>query len=198
MPLEFCWEHRNCTKTDCRVRETGTIFCWRLARVERLCHPDNCAACTYKANWLAGKYDLQAFIASNDRRAGQRYVTRVLAIDDEPNFLAVLEDSITDEGYRCMSAVDGEEGLFFARETLPDIILVDNMAPEAVREAVALVGELSGGAIEVEVSGGVYLGNVAQYAACGVDYIAVGAVTHSAPALDIGLDVEAHPRPEAT
>jgi CheY-like chemotaxis protein len=129
MDFEFCWDHRDCTKTDCPVRRTGTVFCWRMARVERLCHPDNCAACSYKANWFANRYDLQAFIASHDRRKGERYITRVLAIDDEPNFLDVLEDSITDVGYRCMTAIDGEEGLFFARETLPDIILTDVVMP---------------------------------------------------------------------
>jgi twitching motility two-component system response regulator PilH len=126
--LEFCWQHRNCEK-DCVVRRTGTIFCWRLARVERLCHPDNCAACSYKQNWFAHQYDLQKFIAKHDRRKGERPVTRVLAIDDEPNFLSVVEDSVLDEGYNCLTAIDGEEGLFFAQETIPDIILTDIVMP---------------------------------------------------------------------
>jgi nicotinate-nucleotide pyrophosphorylase (carboxylating) len=68
-----------------------------------------------------------------------------------------------------------------------DLVLLDNMDPAGVAAAVAAVG----GAVPLEVSGGVTLDNVAAYAATGVQYIAVGAITHSAPALDIGLDLEA-------
>lgn len=68
-----------------------------------------------------------------------------------------------------------------------DVILVDNMEPSQVAEAVALVGHR----VPVEVSGGVTLDNVASFAAAGAELIAVGALTHSAPALDIGLDLEA-------
>lgn len=65
-------------------------------------------------------------------------------------------------------------------------ILLDNMSPEVVAQAVALVA----GAVPLEVSGGVTLEDVAAYAEAGPDYISVGAITHSAPALDIGLDLE--------
>ena len=68
-----------------------------------------------------------------------------------------------------------------------DMVLVDNMAPAQVAEAVALVS----GAVPVEVSGGVTLDTVAAYAAAGADLISVGALTHSAPVLDIGLDLVA-------
>jgi len=63
--------------------------------------------------------------------------------------------------------------------------LVDNMSPSEVQKAVAL-GE---GKVKIEVSGGVRLETVAEYAESGADFISVGALTHSAPALDIGLDV---------
>lgn len=66
-----------------------------------------------------------------------------------------------------------------------DLVLCDNMAPETVRACVALVA----GRALVEVSGGVTLETVAAYADAGADLISVGAITHSAPALDIGLDV---------
>jgi CheY-like chemotaxis protein len=127
--FEFCWEHNGCTK-ECIVRETGTVFCWRLAREERLCHPENCAACAYKQKWFARDYDLQAFLAENDRRAGKRSAQRVLAVDDEPNFLSIMSDSIRDRGYNCLGAVDGEEGLFFAQETIPDLIVTDIVMPK--------------------------------------------------------------------
>ena len=67
-----------------------------------------------------------------------------------------------------------------------DIILVDNMTPAEVAKAVAIAG----GAVPIEVSGGVSLDTVAAYAAAGADLISVGALTHSAPVLDIGLDLE--------
>lgn len=67
-----------------------------------------------------------------------------------------------------------------------DIILLDNMSTENLRTA---VGMIAGRAV-VEASGGVDLGTIAEIAATGVDVISVGALTHSAPALDIGLDFE--------
>lgn len=66
------------------------------------------------------------------------------------------------------------------------MILVDNFTPDDVHEAVRLVG----GRVPVEVSGGVRLENVRAYADAGPDYIAVGALTHSAPAVDISLEIE--------
>ncbi len=67
----------------------------------------------------------------------------------------------------------------------PDRVMLDNMTPEQVKEAVALVD----GRVEVEVSGGVTLDNVSAYAAAGPDFISVGALTQSAPALDLSLEV---------
>jgi len=66
-----------------------------------------------------------------------------------------------------------------------ELVLLDNMTPEEVAAAVDLVA----GRCIVEVSGGVNLDNVAAYAAAGPDLISVGAITHSAPILDIGLDL---------
>jgi nicotinate-nucleotide pyrophosphorylase (carboxylating) len=62
-------------------------------------------------------------------------------------------------------------------------ILLDNMAPAELREAV----ELAGGRAELEASGGITLDTVRAVAETGVDYISVGALTHSAPALDVSL-----------
>ena len=68
------------------------------------------------------------------------------------------------------------------------LILVDNMALADIEEAVARARRAGA---KVEASGGITLANARSVAECGVDYIAVGALTHSAPALDIGLDWEA-------
>ncbi|HYM56329.1 MAG TPA: nicotinate-nucleotide diphosphorylase (carboxylating), partial [Solirubrobacteraceae bacterium] len=62
-------------------------------------------------------------------------------------------------------------------------ILLDNMAPPELREAV----EIAGGRAELEASGGITLDTVRAAAETGVDYISVGALTHSAPALDVSL-----------
>jgi nicotinate-nucleotide pyrophosphorylase (carboxylating) len=62
-------------------------------------------------------------------------------------------------------------------------ILLDNMGPERLREAV----ELTAGRAELEASGGVTLETVGEIAAAGVDFVSVGALTHSAPALDLSL-----------
>jgi nicotinate-nucleotide pyrophosphorylase (carboxylating) len=65
-------------------------------------------------------------------------------------------------------------------------ILLDNMPPEQMREAVRLVG----GRAELEASGGITLDNVRAIAETGVDFVSVGALTHSAPALDLSLLLE--------
>jgi nicotinate-nucleotide pyrophosphorylase (carboxylating) len=64
-------------------------------------------------------------------------------------------------------------------------LLLDNMAPDLLRDAVALVA----GRARTEASGGVTLDSVGAIAATGVDFISVGALTHSAPTLDIALEV---------
>jgi nicotinate-nucleotide pyrophosphorylase (carboxylating) len=67
-----------------------------------------------------------------------------------------------------------------------DVILLDNMNPAEMREAVAL-GKKKG--VKFEASGGVNLKNIRQIAATGVDYVSVGALTHSAPAVDLSLEL---------
>jgi nicotinate-nucleotide pyrophosphorylase (carboxylating) len=68
----------------------------------------------------------------------------------------------------------------------PDAVLLDNMTPELLAEAVRIVA----GHAVTEASGGVSIETVRKIAATGVDLISVGALTHSAPNLDVGLDFE--------
>ena len=70
-----------------------------------------------------------------------------------------------------------------------DSLLLDNMIPDEAARLVALARQLRHGCV-LEISGGVTLENVSAYAAAGADYIAVGALTHSAPAADLSLLVE--------
>ncbi|CAN5235281.1 carboxylating nicotinate-nucleotide diphosphorylase [soil metagenome] len=67
-----------------------------------------------------------------------------------------------------------------------DLVLLDNMGPERLREAVGLCREHG---VLTEASGGLTLGGARAVAQTGVDYLAVGALTHSAPVLDLGVDL---------
>ena len=70
-----------------------------------------------------------------------------------------------------------------------DRLLLDNMSPVELREAVA-VARRSGDGPELEASGGIDLVNVREIAETGVDYVSVGALTHSAPALDLSMTID--------
>lgn len=99
-------------------------------------------------------------------RAARAAAPHTLRIEVEADTLAQVEEAVTAGA---------------------DIILLDNMDPLTVRRAV----EQAAGRCLLEASGGINMNNIAAYAAAGVDYISLGQLTHSAPALDIGLDLTA-------
>ena len=73
----------------------------------------------------------------------------------------------------------------------PDVILLDNMSPSLVRQAVGELRKHSAPKkIRTEASGGITLENVREFAEAGVDWISVGALTHSAPAVDLSFEIE--------
>ena len=80
--------------------------------------------------------------------------------------------------------VDSIDQLKEAITLKPDLILLDNMSTDQCSEAVSITN----GLVKLEASGGITITNAKAYAATGVDYLAIGSLTHSAPALDIGLD----------
>ncbi|WP_018266103.1 carboxylating nicotinate-nucleotide diphosphorylase [Methylosinus sp. LW4] len=98
-------------------------------------------------------------------RAAKAFAGHMVKIEIEVDTLAQLEEVLA-------------EGA--------DIVLLDNMALDSLRAAVALIG----GAMRAEASGGVTLETIAAIAETGVDLISVGALTHSAKTLDLGLDIE--------
>ena len=67
-----------------------------------------------------------------------------------------------------------------------DRIMLDNYKPEEIVKALALID----GRVETEASGGIHFENIESYAATGVDYISIGALTHHAVSLDISLKAE--------
>jgi len=80
--------------------------------------------------------------------------------------------------------VDSIDQLKEAITLKPDLILLDNMSTDQCSQAVSITA----GLVKLEASGGIAINNAKTYAATGVDYLAIGSLTHSAPALDIGLD----------
>ena len=112
---------------------------------------------------------------------------KILIVDDEPLNLATIEAFLAGDGYELHFAADGLEACAQAEVVQPDLILLDNMSPALCAEAVKLVD----GATALEASGGISLDNAKAYADSGVDFIAIGALTHSAAVLDIGLDLRA-------
>ena len=80
--------------------------------------------------------------------------------------------------------VDSIDQLKEAIKLKPDLILLDNMSADQCSQAVSI----SNGLVKLEASGGIAINNAKTYAATGVDYLAIGSLTHSAPVLDIGLD----------
>ncbi len=88
--------------------------------------------------------------------------------------------------------VDSLDQLREVSSQSPDLVLLDNMNPDQCREAVIFVD----GRFKLEASGGITLENARAYAESGVDYLAIGALTHSAPVLDIGLDMHLETRSE--
>jgi nicotinate-nucleotide pyrophosphorylase (carboxylating) len=94
--------------------------------------------------------------------------------NDKPSIEVELEADRLDQVHEFL-ALDGV-----------DHILLDNMSLDELREAVVMRGERA--TPKFEASGGVTLETIRDIAATGVDFISVGALTHSAPALDIGLD----------
>ncbi len=87
--------------------------------------------------------------------------------------------------------VTNPDELHVALASRPDTILLDNMTPSQARAAVDEIRRTDPGRkIRIEASGGITLSNVRQFAEAGVDWISVGALTHSAPAVDLSFEIE--------
>jgi len=87
---------------------------------------------------------------------------------------------------------DSLEQCIEALDAGADAVLLDNMTPDEVRACVAAAEVRQGGMVRrtlLEVSGGITLATIASYAGTGADMISVGAITNSAPVLDLGLDL---------
>lgn len=89
-------------------------------------------------------------------------------------------------GVRVEVEVESVEAASEALEAGADVIMLDNMAVGDMRRVVEIVA----GRALMEASGGITVANAADVARSGVDFISIGALTHSAPALDLSLEIE--------
>ena len=114
------------------------------------------------------------------------------AVRQTRDFLAKAGSSLPTNDLIVEIEVDSLQQLTKALSAHPDIVLLDNMSCNLLREAVQLRNRLAP-QVQLEASGGVELQTVSQIAATGIDRISTGQLTHSARALDIGLDWQATP-----
>lgn len=113
---------------------------------------------------------------------------RILAGFDGPNAISRAVNACREMYPRLEIEVEADtlEQVEDATDAGADIILLDNMSTDEMAAAVTC----NGGRSLIEASGGITLERIPEIAACGVDFISVGALTHSASAVDIGLDIE--------
>lgn len=130
--------------------------------------------CGGGANKRMGLYDV-AMIKDNHVAAAGSVAAAVAAVRERAPRVAVQVE------------VDLPAQAVEAVEAGADFLLCDNMPPEVLREVVALVG----GRAELEATGGLTLDVARAVAETGVDHLSVGALTHSAPILDLALDLRA-------
>jgi len=128
MAFQFCWEYMNCTR-ECRVREVKALFCWRSAVAEGRKSMEECEICPYREAWVRGELATADFLVKHERRGQPRATRLVLVVDDEPNILFALEETVRDLGFDCIAACDGEDALIIARGARPDLIITDVIMP---------------------------------------------------------------------
>lgn len=129
MHFRFCWEHKNCSR-PCPVRENRALFCWHILSKKHTITIDRCEDCDYRRKWIEGEFSVLECVQRSERRRRPRSTVKVLVVDDEPYIRYALEETVTSEGFECLPAADGEEGLFLARETKPDLIISDVIMPK--------------------------------------------------------------------
>jgi nicotinate-nucleotide pyrophosphorylase (carboxylating) len=102
-----------------------------------------------------------------------------------------MRTALAAEGREALPVEVETQSLAEVREAIAaaaDIIMLDNLTTAEMQDAITLIA----GRAKVELSGGVTLGRIPELAALGADFVSVGALTHSAPAADISLEIETH------
>jgi nicotinate-nucleotide pyrophosphorylase (carboxylating) len=156
---------------QCRILDTRkTIPGWRLLEKYAV-------ACGGGQNHRIGLYDM-VMIKDNH--------LAVLSGHENPIAAAVERARAGYPSLRVEVEADTIEQAGSAAAAGADIILLDNMSVETLRRSVELIDRRS----KTEASGGITLDSIQSVAATGVDFISVGALTHSAPAVDLAFDID--------
>jgi len=137
------------------------------------------------SNHRMGLYD-QVLIKDNHIEFARQNITGT-GLDAIRQAVALARQNAPD-GIKIEIEVETPEGLVAAADAGADIVMLDNMTPDETRAALAGLDAQKRPLIEA--SGGIGLGNVRAYAQAGVDVISIGALTHSARAVDIALDFD--------
>lgn len=167
--------------TAARVYDTRkTTPGWR--RLEKYA-----ARCGGAANHRMGLYDAVLIKDNHLAQRGQQASDAASAVRDARQFLQNQHDQLDAAELVVEIEVDTLEQFAAVLEAKPDIVLLDNMSLDELRQAVQ-TRDATAPNVQLEASGGVNLNTIAEIAATGVERISVGALTHSARSLDIGLD----------
>ena len=168
--------------SHCRILDTRkTTPGWRYLEKQAVIHGGG-------MNHRLGLYDMMLIKDNHIAAAG----SIALAVKQAREYLATrdfrLQFGNTGESIEIEVEVTTEAEITEAIEAGITRLLLDNQSPEALTRLVRLARELNP-KVRLEASGNVTLDNVAEIAACGVDFISAGALTHSAPACDFSLKV---------
>lgn len=156
---------------QCHILDTRkTIPGWRLLEKYAV-------SCGGGQNHRIGLYDM-VMIKDNH--------LAVLSSEENPIAVAIERARASYPSLKVEVEADTVEQAVSAAAAGADIILLDNMSIEALRRCVELIDRRS----KTEASGGITLDSIQSVAATGVDFISVGALTHSAPAVDLAFDIE--------
>lgn len=126
-------------------------------------------------------------LALGAQSEGSGHLTPAEAVRRARQFVDTMAASLTSAPLIVEVEVESLSLLEQVLAEQPDLVLLDNMAPDELKRAVALRDRVAPH-VELEASGGVNLESIAAIAASGVERISAGALTHSATALDMGLD----------
>ena len=113
-----------------------------------------------------------------------------LVVDDSPETLRLLTDALDGAGMTVMVALDGASAMRIVDQITPDIVLLDNMSPDQLRSAVARRNEFAP-TVQLEASGGITPASLQGLGGAGLQFVSLGHLTHSAPALDLSMSIEA-------
>jgi nicotinate-nucleotide pyrophosphorylase (carboxylating) len=167
--------------TAARIYDTRkTTLGWR--RLEKYA-----VHCGGGRNHRTGLFDAILIKDNHLALSAEKNLSPAGAVQAARNFLAQLDAQYVTKDMLVEVEIDSLDQLDAVLAAAPDIVLLDNMSTEKLRAAVTRRNELAP-QIELEASGGVTLETVGEIALTGVERISIGALTHSATSLDLGLD----------